>query len=297
MSFWVITSFFNPAGYKANVDNYLVFSKNMKRQGVNLFSIEVAFNNDPFYLPDSHKVKSNSVMWLKERLINHAVSLLPDNCDAFAWIDADLLFSQDNWVEQSVDKLSKFDIIQLFKRVFYLPRGHTSYCGEQVLGFQGIVAQRDCHYNWLQRRREKDIPFASPGFAWAARRNAFPNGIYDRDIVGSGDCILVDCLMDTWDLHGHSIKFNDKIKNDIHAWNSKLNKNLKIDYLPVDIFHLWHGRLHDRSYMKRHGITRSNNFDPDKDIRLENGVYEWNSDKTRMHQEMKEYFYNRLEDK
>jgi hypothetical protein len=296
MSFWCITTFFNPAGYKTLLNNYNLFANKLLSQKVNLLTIEASFDNQ-FYIDNSIKLHSNSVMWLKERLINYAESLLPPDCNAFAWIDADVLFAQDDWHILAQKKLEKVDVLQLFKRIFHLPPGHDSYQDKIVGSLYSITWQQNKYYQWLENRKNKNLPFAAPGFAWAARRDTFRhvNGLYDKDVIGSGDCVLVDSLLNSWDLHGYVHKFNDKMKEDIQKWCNNLNKKkLKIDYLPVDIFHLWHGDLKNRKYMQRHFILKD--YDPNKDIKLENNVYVWNTDKPKMHQEIKDYFYDRLDD-
>src|SRR3954470_4135986 len=101
MSFWCITTFFNPAGYRTPVNNYCVFAQSLKKQKINLFTVEVAFNNDPFYLDANLQLRSNSIMWLKERLINHAISLLPQDCTCYAWLDSDILFADDAWATKT----------------------------------------------------------------------------------------------------------------------------------------------------------------------------------------------------
>ena len=77
-----------------------------------------------FYIPendDVYRLRSNSVMWQKERLINYGLSKLPAECKYFAWIDCDVMFHADDWCQQACEKLKTADVIQLFKKVFYMP--------------------------------------------------------------------------------------------------------------------------------------------------------------------------------
>jgi hypothetical protein len=300
--FCVITVFFNPAGFTSLLNNYFIFAENLKRQNVELITIECAFNDGPFYLPENantHRLKSNSVMWQKERLINYGVSKLPDDCEYYAWIDCDVLFLEDNWIDLACEKLKSADVIQLFKKIYYMPKGMTVYDGSKIPTLQGVIWQWKIHKNWLQRRKSRDLPFSAPGFAWACRRDFFTDlgGIYDRNIVGSGDTFLVDCYLDSWEIHGFSSKFNDHMKTSLMDYCQKLrNKKPVIDYIPVQISHLWHGNLKNRKYMDRHDIITKYDYDPKEDIRLENNVFEWNTDKTGMHEDIKQYFYERKED-
>ena len=301
-NFWCITSFFNPARYNSLLNNYFKFSENLKKQNVNLLTVELAFNGDDFQIPKTDNVlqlRSDSVMWQKERLINYGLSQLPKECDKFGWVDCDVLFyANDDWAEKAVKLLDSNDIIQLYKKIHYLPLGYETYNGDKMLSMQSVTWQKIIHKNWLERRTNKELPFSTPGFAWAARREVFSDiGIYDHNIIGSGDTFLVDCYFDSWAIHGYSQKFNSHMKNHMGAWRKKLMaKAPKVNYLPVDICHLWHGNLKNRRYMDRHDIVLENNYDPKADIKLVNNVYEWATDKPNMHAAIKQYFYDRKED-
>lgn len=300
--FCVITVFFNPAGFSSLLNNYFIFAEQLKRQGVRLITVECAFNDSPYYIPDGqdvHRLHSNSVMWQKERLINYGVSKLPDDCKYYAWIDCDVLFHQDDWAQQAVDKLQTADVIQLFKKVYYMPKGMLQYDGSKIPMMQSVAWQWKIHRNWLQRRKTRELNFSVPGFAWACRRELFADlgGLYDRNIVGSGDTFMVDCYLDSWDIHGFASKFNDHMKKDLMDWCARLRtKNPVLDYIPVEISHLWHGSLKNRKYMDRHDIISKYDYNPSEDVKLVNNVLEWNSSKEEMHNDIKQYFYDRQED-
>jgi hypothetical protein len=298
-NFWVITALFNPCKYESLVRNFLGFSDRLKAQGVNLLAVELAFGNDSHSLDgDVLRLRGDSVMWQKERLLNYAISQLPNTCEYVAWVDADILLP-DGWVCQAVEKLGKSHIIQLYKKISYLQPTQREYTSERgIQSVQGVIWQKMIHKNWLERRRLKELPFSAPGFAWASRREVFSDiGIYDKNIVGSGDTFLVDCYLDSWDIHGYAQKFNEFMKKDMMEWCSEFRKkNCFYDYLPVDICHLYHGELKNRGYMSRHDIILSNNYDPKTDIELVNNVYEWASNKPALHNGIREYFFNRKED-
>jgi hypothetical protein len=67
--------------------------------------------------------------------------------------------------------------------------------------------------------------------------------------------------------------------------------------VPGNIFNLWHGELLNRQYLPRHRILIAHDFDPDRDIAIdEKGSLRWNSDKPALHQAVREYFQRRQED-
>lgn len=296
-----VTTFFNPANFKSLLNNYYVFrDKLLKNHNVELLTIELSFNGEfQINAPNTLRLHGNSVMWQKERLINYAISQLPYNAKYVAWVDCDILFLNEDWAEQALSKLrNEADIIQLFKKVYFAPKGertfHPSYSAQQ-----GVFWQNKIYKNWLQRRKTKELPFSAPGFAYAARLDYLKKigNIYDRNIVGSGDTFLVDCFLKSWEIHGYASKFTDGMKKDMGKYIQKILDNPpRVSYIPVDILHLYHGAIQNRKYMERHDIVKKYDFDPAEDIRLENGVFEWNSDKFGMHEEIRQYFYDRKED-
>src|SRR5262249_16991974 len=173
--------FFNPAGYRSRVENYTVFAEGLARQGANLLTVELAFGDDPFQLPPGAgalRLRGQSVLWQKERLINYALSRLPPDCTAFTWLDCDVLFGEDRWVERLAELLPSHDVVQLFEKVIHLPPGQTRYRGEDRGVDVGIARQAQGNPEWLSLRRAGKLPFAVTGFAWAARRDALVNGLY-----------------------------------------------------------------------------------------------------------------------
>jgi len=298
----VITTFFNPAKYISNLKNYFIFSNQLKKQNIKLITVELAFHDDDYCIPlgpDIYRLHGDSVMWMKERLINYAVdNLLPDECKYFCWVDADILFP-DNWHLEAIQKFEAgADLLQLFKKVVHLPKGQERFQGDNIFMLQGIVWQKTIHKNWLPRRLDKSLPFSAPGFAWGAKREFFQHvdGIYDKNIIGSGDTFLVDCLFDSWDIHGYASKFTNHMKIHMMDWyKTFIQKEINVDYLNIDIFHLWHGSLKNRGYMSRHDAILNNDYDPINDIKLVDNVYEWNSQKPNMHAEIEAYFFRRQE--
>ncbi len=112
-----VTCFFNPAGYQRIQDNYILFRENLS--GVDLFTIELSFNGE-FIIPDAVQIHGTdkNVMWQKERLLNILIEQLPEKYDKVAWLDADLLFENENWAEQADKLLDTVPIVQLFDKVY-----------------------------------------------------------------------------------------------------------------------------------------------------------------------------------
>lgn len=292
--FWCLTTFFNPAGYKSRLRNHQIYCDHMKNH--NLVVVEMAFGDEPFVLSDAIHLRGNSILWPKERMMNVALSMLPPECKYIAWIDGDVLI-YDDWIDMAVKKFENgADILQLFDQVKHLPPGHDHYSGQDILTERGLVHQAKNYPDFISLRKQNKLLYATTGFAWAAKRELFKNGFYDKHILGANDNIIIDSCLNTFELH-HYYKTSQgtPILEDMMEWSAKFGKH-KADYLPITIYHLYHGEKKDRGYLTREDILKKHHYDPKTDIVLKNNVYEWNSNKPDLHLDVKNYFYSRKED-
>jgi hypothetical protein len=298
---WCVTALFNPAGYRSRLDNYHVFRDRLDKQNINLLTVELAFHDQEHSLPKSDTVlhlRSNSVMWQKERLLNYAINQTPDDCTKVAWLDSDLLLP-DGWDEMVESKLEKSDFVQLFEKITNLAEGETKFDGNKLNTRTGIVWQSKLYGNdWIPLRLSGKLFHSEPGFGWAAKKSAIQNGLYDRLICGSGDNWLADCILSSFKLHHYLAKLTDEMKSDMDEWKLNFNRGTdkSVDYLPIGIYHLWHGSINNRGYKTRDLIFKPNRFDPKTDIKMVNNVWEWATDKPHLHQSIIDYFRSRKED-
>src|SRR5262249_12525798 len=112
---WAITCYFNPIGYQRRLENYHTFRQHL---AVPLVTVELAFNG-AFQLQRGDadilvQLRGGDVLWQKERLLNLALKLLPDNCDKVAWLDCDVVFESDDWAARASHALDDFALLHLF---------------------------------------------------------------------------------------------------------------------------------------------------------------------------------------
>lgn len=299
-SFWGITTFFNPARYRNKARNYYEFRKASKKQGLNLICVELAFGEEPFELTKGDadilvQIRSNSVMWQKERLLNVGLKHLPKDCDKVAWIDCDLIFYNDDWIRKASNLLEKYIAVQLFSFIFYPAKGKEDSDNFHFGIAYGFAMVRHFLFNEYYK---KGFP-GLPGGAWACRREALEKcGFFDSCIFGSNDSIMayaihgIDKISD-FDILSKQLTLQQSI------WHKKASEvfNGSLFYLDGVLEHLWHGDLGNRDYVQREKIGKMYNFDPASDIKLnENGCFEWASSKEEMHKSLFEYFLKRKEE-
>lgn len=109
--------------------------KHFVDSGAVVVLVEAAFNRRDFTFADSgldgtaagcnihgenkfkHKyigLRSSSELWLKENMINAAVSQLPFDWKQVCWLDSDVHFLRPNWVGECIHKLQHFSFLQMF---------------------------------------------------------------------------------------------------------------------------------------------------------------------------------------
>ncbi|MEI6850247.1 MAG: hypothetical protein WCK29_04375, partial [archaeon] len=132
-SFWGISTFFNPTGYKNKYENYKLFREASKAQGLKLCVVELAFDDAPFELTKKDaeiliqiRGNKNNIMWQKEAMLNLGLKNLPRDCDKIAWIDCDIIFKNENWVAETSKLLEKYNVVQPFKYVLRMAKGRKN---------------------------------------------------------------------------------------------------------------------------------------------------------------------------
>jgi hypothetical protein len=272
----VITVVFNPGGFERRYKLHQDFVQHVEMfdPRVRVYTVELAIGNQGFQVTDRlnrrHlQLRTDCPMWYKENLVNIAVGeLLPYNWKYVAWIDADIIFQNPDWVDDTVEALQTFDIIQPFEMAVDLGKRDNPISSWTSFGSynveKGTVGPGLTPYD-----EEDPGPHPSkvtPGFAWACTRNAWERmgGLLDRCIVGSGDyhmaMALINRVQDTF----HSTKLTGYNKF-LLRWQKRV-EGLKLGYAPGIILHRWHGDRKNRKYHERRGIIERHHFDPDKHI-------------------------------
>jgi hypothetical protein len=313
--FWGISAVFVPAGAPHILANLRMFSEGVRRQGLPVLIVELAFGDEPFRVPDAVadrivRLRTNTVLWHKERLINLGLRHLPQECRFVAWLDADVLFENERWVAETRERLGHSVVVQPFETACWLPEGATSAPdvlpeghlanleGRQIGGMAATLDRTQ------DRRRVLAVhdQYWHTGFAWAARRDFLDqHGLYDRAILGGGDFIAAHAFAaDTDFLRGRHLYLRSVMPQErtaIGTWGSSVAKDTggRIGWTPGRLCHLYHGPLAGRRYVERQQILRDAQFDPDHDIAPDaNGCWQWNSDKPELHKQVLDYFVSRV---
>jgi len=299
---WVIAAYYNPHGYKTRAANYAHFADSLARSSIPLLTVECAFGDEPFVLPDGPtvlKLRCDSVLWQKERLLNVAIATLPPTCTKVAWLDADILFERADWATATSRLLDSHAIVQVFTQVIRLPRHTTAYRGdgEIIEGFAAVHARApELHLGGHYHEH------GHTGFGWAARRDVLlRTGLYDTALSGSGDHLIAHAAVGD-----HESKCVDKVlgrhtphREDFRRYSDRFFAHTRgrLAATAGTVLHLWHGDHAYRRYSDRNVELIALGFDPRSDLRVaSSGAWEWHSDKPALHSWARQYFGRRRED-
>lgn len=233
-------------------------------ENVNLYIVELIYENQKYTMTDKNnknhlQLYTKIPLWHKENMINLGVKyLLPSNYKAFAWIDADIEFENNNWVIETLKILNGCkDIVQLFSHCDDMDTNNNSI---QIVSSAGY---HNCHN---KKYCSKGVNYWHPGYAWAITRKGYEKigGVYENGILGSGDYIMLLCLLNNG-INSINSESNEDYKNSILKYEKNM-KTLRFGYVPGLIRHHFHGSKKNRRYNDRWKILVKYNYSPDLDI-------------------------------
>lgn len=299
---YVITPIFNSQRYRSRWKLYLDFAKMIKEAGGILYTTEVAFGDRDFALqqfnPDNYiKLRTKDELWLKENIINVTATKLPIDWKYLAWIDADIIFSRPDIINETLHQLQHYKIVQMWSQSVDLSPQH-----EILKQFKSFIY---CYQNNIPRRgsniaySSKNGHYWHSGYAWAIRRDAYDaiGGLIDFMILGGADLYMANIFMEQPFKMPQSMGQNGIRK--LKIWENRVNKYIKknVGYVEGLICHHWHGKKVDRRYQDRGTILVNAKFDPDIDlIKDTQGLWQLNSDNIKLRDGIRKYLSQRNED-
>lgn len=315
---YVITPIFNPQRYRTRWKHYLNFEKQVLDSGAHLITIEASFGERQEVLTqtvsDKHtiiNIRTSQEIWLKENMINLAISRLPSNWKYVAWIDADIQFIRPDWVGETLQQLQHYQVVQMFSEAH-----DTDSNFEVIQTHKGFIW---CYQNLDSSPTQmgKSIPAKSkdgystemlgkthywhPGFAWAARKEAINNlgGLIDWSILGGGDTFMAWALIGELNNRNMPRSLGESGVRLLQEWQERAEKFVKrnVGHIEGGIYHFWHGSRKSRRYEDRGAILTGAQFNPEKDLYRDwQGLYQINPDNIKLRDGARKYFRSRNED-
>lgn len=303
--FYVITPFFNPHGFQSRVRLYQQFAKHIAASGAELLTIEGAFDERPFEVTSPGdlwdiQVRTNQILWHKERMINVARNrlreLVPD-ARFFGWFDADVTLANPDWVAETIHRLMHTPIVQPFATAVNLDSSEN-YMWNCPSAMRSFLEGRGFHQE--PPIKPSYIYKGHPGLAWAADMEVIDSlgGLYDTCIAGSADTVMANAFRGDWSMYLPAPPSPGMVQS-MKRWASRCDQCLKakVGFTRGVILHHWHGRSETRGYEKRWSILSFHQFDPHEDIHPDgNGLYKWAGNKPQLEDDIRLSLGSRNED-
>jgi hypothetical protein len=293
--------------------------------------VELATGDRPFEVtqandPTDIQLRTRGELWLKENMLNIAMSRLPSDWKYVAWIDADITFQRPDILTETVQQLQHYDFVQMFSTALDLgpaPLNNVigvnygfGYCYTHrhepeleipALEIDGVLNPKRMtaapKYNGYAMTHKKQV-YYHPGFAHAARRDALDavGGLFDMGILGAGDHHMMLSLVGRG-LEAIPAGASDDYKAQVQRWQGEAERHIKrnIGYVPGVITHSYHGSKADRKYWDRWKILVDNDFRPTRDLKKDSqGLWQLvnNGDNRliNLRDQIRMYFRQRNED-
>ena len=259
----IIACYYNPTHNPYRLKAFNEFYNSIKH--LNHRIVECVIGDATPELPQNEfitRVSTNTTLWHKESLLNGIIAKLPAEFKYVFWIDADVIFTNQNWMQDAVVELQKNNIIQLFEYCVHLEKDmlRPDFNLDRAKLTCGTADRhpsvwRSFGANHVDGKSGLDNydKHGHVGFAWGAKRyllDAMP--LYDKALIGGADHIMAHAAVGQI---GHSCimkSFTDDI-DAVNKWSETFYKIMqgKLGFVKGDLYHIWHGALENRQYLKR----------------------------------------------
>lgn len=294
----VITPVFNNARYKSRIRLYNEFAERVEHAGAQLWTVECAFGDRPFevtYDCNPHHLQLRTIheLWHKERMCNLMVQRVDADAKYLAFMDSDLCMMNPNWVDETIQQLQHYEVVQMFSESINLTPQHDFLNGPRIGWVQAYEkGMKLTHSNY------GSMPH--PGFAWAFNKSAFDQlgGLLDQAILGSADLHMARAMLsDVSDSLPAGLSKGYREMLETWADRAKLLRK-DVGVVPGLVAHYWHGKRADRRYNERWSVLVKHGFDPVKHLKKDwQGLDSFTeAANDGLMQDIRRYFTDRNED-
>lgn len=309
---YVIAVVSNPIRYQIRYKLCMETIPYFEQCGAIPYLVELQHGDRPFMVTSSDnprhiQLRTNQELWHKENMINIGVSRLPYDAKNIAIIDADVRFSRPDWVNETVQQLKHYKVVQMFSFAqdlgpTYEPMMlHYGYCYYQLTNQAQMKILLPGRCGEPHEMISKDgKQTGHPGYAWAMTRETFNRigGMPEHAILGSGDTYLARALLGNIDLCFYN-GMHPEYKKLLFKYQERIEKYVKrnIGYVPGTLYHYWHGKKSNRGYTWRTQILSKHNYNPIIDLYKDAyGLVCLDDDKIGLRDDIMMYFRSRSED-
>lgn len=281
----IITCFFNPQHSEYRNIVFNKYYNTIKHLNYRIIECIIGDGKPQLLIDDPFitRIYTENLLFHKETLLNILIKDLPSKYKYVFWIDADVIFTNKNWVKDAVKVLQKNNIVQLFEYAIHLNRDEEKI-SFNINNIKYYYKNKDKYKLKIWRSFASNIKkdeinseiydiHGHVGFAWGARLDILKKILlYDKALIGGADHIMAHACIGQIPHKCIKDAYSDEIEN-INKWSNGFYYSMKgeLGYVKGVLYHLWHGDLENREYYKRiKDFTPMSKNIIEKDI---NGLY------------------------
>lgn len=213
------------------------------------------------------EITEAAVLWQRERFWNIALEHIGSGDGTVVWIDSDIVFSDETWVDQLEEELARSELVHLFGSV-----ADIQHCDNRALATGRIrqsvvkVSQLSGTVAWDDYFSRSGVSLSlgcSPGFAWASRADLIKEVQFpDFLILGSGDKAFLAAAMGYQKEYAAALNLNQSLRKLYLAWAGTVYARVqgRVGYIENSIQHVAQGVYERRRYSDRYSIIGSSKF-------------------------------------
>jgi hypothetical protein len=262
----VVACYFNPQQSTYRLKAFKDFYESIRH--LNHYIIEGVIGDSRPQLTGSnvHHVYTKSLLWHKESLLNLAVDRLSAKYKYVFWLDADVRFTNLNWMVDGVKEFKRgANILQPFEYCYHLDQYETEPdydVKEAVREFIKYGTRKpqmwrsfcaNCVDDDIAANSKDYNTHGHVGFAWAAKRSVITKvRLYDKALIGGADHIIAHAAAGQIPCSCINKSFTADLDN-VYDWSKRFSDVVKgkIAYVKGNLYHTWHGDIEKRQYLKR----------------------------------------------
>ena len=257
----ILTTFYNPTKSKNKIKNFFSFYDSLKKQKLNDLLYVCEISHDGQFeikgIDNYYQITNSDFLWHKESAINYLLTKIKNDFDGVILADCDIKIDNNNWYDKTNFFLNDYVCLQPFEKINYLnwDNSFVEYTDNSI-------------FNFLSSSYFVDR--GNPGALIAYRRDYLDSvgGLFSKCLIGGGDTInIIPFCYDKF----FQLKFLDRVCKDIRyeifdyfdkclLAIKKLNKKNYTFLENINIFHMFHGLIKQRSYEDRYKIINDLNF-------------------------------------
>ncbi len=262
----IIACYFNPQNSPYRKMAFRRFYESVKHLNICIAECVIGNSEPELDVYDDYRittVRTANLLWHKESLLNMLIKGMSSDIKYVFWLDCDVIFSNKNWLIEGVKQLKTHNIIQPFENCIHLEKDQMETTINESVVFSSSMPNRSnpkcwksfCH-NYVKTDLWKNEVYDNHGhvgFAWGAKIEILRSvPLYDKALIGGADHIIAHAAAGQIGHTCISKAFADNM-DEINEWSKRFYSVVQgnIGYVPGTLYHIWHGDVEKRQYLKR----------------------------------------------